>query len=72
MIDKDSKKSKGYGFISYDNPNSAQQAMNHMNGFQANFCKFTLNQKKDLRFKSRKEKEMISWEWVINTPLIEK
>jgi CUG-BP- and ETR3-like factor len=36
MTDKETKKSKGYGFISYDNPTSAMQAMQNMNGYQAN------------------------------------
>ena len=33
MTDKATGKSKGYGFISYDNPESANKAINHMNGF---------------------------------------
>jgi len=33
MTDKETKKSKGYGFISYDNPTSAMQAMQNMNGY---------------------------------------
>lgn len=33
MTDKATGKSKGYGFISYDNPDSANRAINHMNGF---------------------------------------
>jgi len=34
MCDKTTGKSKGYGFISYDNQNSAIQAVRMMNGFQ--------------------------------------
>jgi RNA recognition motif-containing protein len=33
FIDKVTNKSKCFGFISYDNPNSAQTALNAMNGF---------------------------------------
>lgn len=34
MCDKTTGKSKGYGFISYDNQNSALTAVRMMNGFQ--------------------------------------
>jgi len=33
MTDKNTGKSKGYGFISYDNIESASKAISHMNGF---------------------------------------
>jgi len=33
MTDKNTGKSKGYGFISYDNIESASKAIAHMNGF---------------------------------------
>ena len=33
MTDKNTGKSKGYGFISYDNIESANKAIAHMNGF---------------------------------------
>ena len=42
MTDKETKKSKGYGFISYDNPTSAMQAMQNMNGYQANSSKILI------------------------------
>lgn len=31
---KGDKKSRGYGFVSYDNPESAQLAINKLNGIQ--------------------------------------
>lgn len=34
MTDKNTGRSKGYGFISYDNPSSCAEAINKMNGFQ--------------------------------------
>lgn len=43
MTDKEAKKSKGYGFISYDNPTSAMQAMQNMNGYQANSSSKLIN-----------------------------
>ncbi len=46
MTDKDTKKSKGYGFVSFDQASSAQQAMNMMNGYQAN-PSFINKKKKD-------------------------
>ena len=49
MTDKETKKSKGYGFISYDNPTSAMQAMQNMNGYQANSSKIFV--KKENRLK---------------------
>ena len=33
-VDKQTGKSKGFGFVSYDSPESAQQAIKRMNGFQ--------------------------------------
>jgi RNA recognition motif-containing protein len=43
MTDKEAKKSKGYGFISYDNRTSAMQAMQNMNGYQANSSSKLIN-----------------------------
>ena len=35
MTDKHSGRSKGYGFVSYDNPKSADEAIRKVNGKQA-------------------------------------
>ncbi|CAF1397918.1 unnamed protein product, partial [Adineta ricciae] len=34
FVDKTTNRSKCFGFVSYDNPTSAQAAISHMNGFQ--------------------------------------
>ena len=34
FVDRVTQESKCFGFVSYDNPNSAQQAIASMNGFQ--------------------------------------
>ncbi len=33
MTDRDTGRSRGFGFVSYDNPQSAQTALRSMNGF---------------------------------------
>lgn len=35
MTDKNSGRSKGYGFVSYDNPRAAEEAIRKVNGRQA-------------------------------------
>lgn len=35
MTEKETKRSRGFGFVSYDNPQSAFTAMKQMNGYQA-------------------------------------
>ncbi len=34
FVDKYTKESKGFGFVSYDSPAAASAAINSMNGFQ--------------------------------------
>jgi RNA recognition motif. (a.k.a. RRM, RBD, or RNP domain) len=33
-VDRITNESKGFGFVSYDHPNAAREAIVHMNGFQ--------------------------------------
>ena len=34
MVDKDTGRSRGFGFVSFDNPHSADMAIQKMSGFQ--------------------------------------
>lgn len=46
FIDKNTNLSKCFGFVSYDNPASAQAAINQMNGYQVGNKKLKVQLKK--------------------------
>eukprot|EP00330_Aristerostoma_sp_ATCC50986_P008378 CAMPEP_0114596884 /NCGR_PEP_ID=MMETSP0125-20121206/19080_1 /TAXON_ID=485358 ORGANISM="Aristerostoma sp., Strain ATCC 50986" /NCGR_SAMPLE_ID=MMETSP0125 /ASSEMBLY_ACC=CAM_ASM_000245 /LENGTH=56 /DNA_ID=CAMNT_0001800713 /DNA_START=64 /DNA_END=234 /DNA_ORIENTATION=- len=46
MIDKATGRSKGFGFVSYDNAQSAQAAIASMNGYQCGSKKLKVQIKK--------------------------
>lgn len=47
FVDKQTMKSKCFGFVSYDNPISAQAAIQAMNGFQINTKRLKVQLKKN-------------------------
>jgi hypothetical protein len=46
FVDKTTNRSKCFGFVSYDNPSSAQAAINQMNGFQIGMKRLKVQLKK--------------------------
>ena len=46
FIDKHTGESKGFGFVSYDTSNAAQEAIRHMNGFQIDVKRLKVQIKK--------------------------
>jgi len=38
MVEKDTGRSRGFGFVSYDSPDSAAMAIKELNGFAVSFC----------------------------------
>lgn len=47
MVEKDSGRSRGFGFVSYDNPQSAEAAIKGMNGFQVGRKRLKVQHKKE-------------------------
>eukprot|EP00624_Nannochloropsis_granulata_P007681 evm.model.NODE_8960_length_34018_cov_18.461050.4 len=47
MVDKVTGRSRGFGFVSYNNPDSALQAIEAMNGFVVGHKRLKVEQKKD-------------------------
>jgi len=47
MVDKVTGRSRGFGFVSYNNPDSALQAIKAMNGFVVGHKRLKVEQKKD-------------------------
>ena len=37
MVEKDTGRSRGFGFVSYDSPDSAAMAIKELNGFAVSF-----------------------------------
>ena len=42
MTERDTGRGKGYGFVSFDNPHAAANAIHHLNGFQVSFAGGTI------------------------------
>lgn len=40
MVEKDTGRSRGFGFVSYDSPDAAALAIKELNGFVVSFCLF--------------------------------
>lgn len=38
MVEKDTGRSRGFGFVSYDSPDSAAMAIKELNGFAVSTC----------------------------------
>jgi CUG-BP- and ETR3-like factor len=42
MVERDTGRSRGFGFVSYDNPDSAAMAIKELNGFAVRFMSVKL------------------------------
>lgn len=47
MVEKETGRSRGFGFVSYDNTTSAEQAIKAMNGFQVGRKRLKVQHKKE-------------------------
>jgi len=54
FVDKLTGMSKGFGFVSYDNPLSAQTAIQHMNGYMVSGKQLKVELKKDTRMSGQR------------------